>query len=133
MADVEVEFIDNSDMVLLEMIRKKAKALEMVGLAAEGYAKRLCAVDTGRLRNSITHTTGTGNGGLPDPPARPEDSMLKGTPEKDTVYIGTNVEYAPYVELGTVRTPAQPFLRPAATNHTEQYKSIIDRVMKDKL
>lgn len=133
MADVEVEFIDNSDMVLLEMIRKKAKALEMVGLAAEGYAKRLCAVDTGRLRNSITHTTGKGRSDLPDPPAKPEDSMLKGTPEKDTVYIGTNVEYAPYVELGTVRTPAQPFLRPAAANHTEQYKSIIDRVMKDKL
>jgi HK97 gp10 family phage protein len=133
MADVEVEFIDNSGTILREMVAKKAKALEMVGLAAEGYAKRLCAVDTGRLRNSITHTTGTGNSGLPDPPARPEDSALKGTPEKDTVYIGTNVEYAPYVELGTVRTPAQPFLRPAAADHTPQYKEILEKVMKDQL
>jgi len=133
MADIEVEFTDNSGIVLLEMIKKKAKALEMVGLAAEGYAKRLCAVDTGRLRNSITHTTSTGNGSLPDPPARPEDSTPKGTPEKDAVYIGTNVEYAPYVELGTVRTSAQPFLRPAAADHMEQYKSIIKRVMKDQL
>ncbi len=35
------------------------KALEMIGLQAEGYAKenitRVGAVDTGRLRNSITH------------------------------------------------------------------------------
>lgn len=35
------------------------KALEMIGLQAEGYAKenitRVVAVDTGRLRNSITH------------------------------------------------------------------------------
>ena len=27
--------------------------------------------------------------------------------------IGTNVHYAPYVELGTSRAPAYPFLRPA--------------------
>lgn len=49
-----------------------AAALEEVGLAAEGYAKAACPVDTGRLRNSITHV------------ARPDEKA---------VYIGTNVEY----------------------------------------
>ena len=39
----------------------------------------LCPVDTGNLRNSITHT-------------------VDGAGQK--TYIGTNVEYAPYVELG---------------------------------
>ncbi|MBN2940336.1 MAG: HK97 gp10 family phage protein [Collinsella sp.] len=47
-----------------------AAALEEVGLAAEGYAKAICPVDTGRLRNSITHV------------ARPDEKA---------VYIGTNV------------------------------------------
>lgn len=82
-----------------------AAALEEVGLAAEGFAKRLCPVDTGRLRNSITHVT------------RPDDNA---------VYIGTNVEYAPYVEYGTARQEAQPFLRPAATRHGDTYRTIVE-------
>lgn len=33
----------------------------------------------------------------------------------DAVYVvGTNVEYSVYVEFGTSRMPAQPYLRPAA-------------------
>ena len=70
------------------------RALETCGLAAEGYAKRLCPVDTGNLRNSISHAT-----------------------EENVEYIGTNVEYAPYVEMGTTRTRAQPYLKPALVNN----------------
>lgn len=82
-----------------------AAALEEVGLAAEGFAKRLCPVDTGRLRNSITHVT---------------------RPGEKAVYIGTNVEYGPYVEYGTARQKAQPFLRPAATGHGDTYRAIVE-------
>ena len=136
MADAEFDIVDNSQIFVAEMIKKKAKALEMVGLVAEGYAKRLCAVDTGRLRNSITHATKqnlgptnyTDNNGTPY-----SDAVAKTTPESDAVYIGTNVEYAPYVEIGTVRTAAQPYLRPAAADHMDQYRSIIKRVMKGEL
>ena len=77
-------------------------ALEAVGLQAEGYAKMLCPVDTGRLRNSISHAV-SGN----------------------EVYIGTNVEYGPYVEFGTRRQRPQPYLTPAATQHSADYKRII--------
>lgn len=84
----------------------KARALEKIGLVAEGYAKRLCPVDTGRLRNSITHAV---------------------QPGEDAVYIGTNVEYGPHVELGTSRAKARPFLRPAAQDHADQYRSILRR------
>ena len=83
-----------------------AAALEEVGLAAEGYAKAACPVDTGRLRNSITHI------------ARPDEKA---------VYIGTNVEYAPDVELGTVHQKAQPYLKPAASEHADTYRAIIER------
>lgn len=79
------------------------RALEICGGKAESYAKRRCPVDTGNLRNSITH------------------QQLS---DKEEV-IGTNVEYAPYVELGTVKMKARPFLRPAAENHKAEYKAII--------
>lgn len=85
------------------------RALEAVGLQAEGYAKMLCPVDTGNLRNSITHTT---------------------EPSDRSAYIGTNVEYAPYVEYGTSRTKAQPFLRPAAEDHAEEYMAIFQQYLQ---
>lgn len=100
MADFEVE--DHTEEVLDGIEQAKARALEKIGLVAEGYAKRLCPVNTGNLRNSITHTT-----------------------DDEAAYIGTNVEYAVYVEMGTVNTPAQPYLKPAAADHMEKYRSIL--------
>ena len=85
-----------------------ARALEKIGLVAEGYAKRLCPVDTSILRNSITHAD-----------------------DGEAEYIGTNVEYAPYVELGTSRTRAQPYLKPAVVNHSDEYKKIVEAEMRD--
>lgn len=70
-----------------------AKDLQRRALRVDAAAKRLCPVDTGRLRSSITNELGN-DGGL-------------------VAVIGTNVEYAPYVELGTRYAPAQPFLLPA--------------------
>ena len=103
---MQMDFIVKTDNT--EEIKRIAEvatkvALEAVGLQAEGYAKRLCPVDTGLLRNSITHTA-----------------------DDTTAYIGTNVEYAPYVEYGTSRTKAQPFLKPAANDHVNEYKDIFE-------
>ena len=81
-----------------------AKALTMIGQQAEGYAKMMCPVDTGRLRNSITNAIDT---------------------EENAVYIGTNVEYGPYVELGTSRRQPHPYLKPAAADHADEYRSIL--------
>lgn len=79
------------------------RALEAIGLAAEGYAKLLCPVDTGRLRNSITHDVRA---------------------EEDAVYVGTNVEYAAYVEFGTSRMKAQKYMEPAIKDHKDEYEAI---------
>lgn len=87
-----------------------AKALEEIGLLAEGYAKKECPVDTGRLRNSITHAV---------------------VSRERSVYVGTNVEYGPYVELGTRKRAAKPFLRPAAENHGSQYRSILEGTLEE--
>lgn len=135
-ADVDIRVVDHSGDVLKDMLKNRAKALEMIGLLAEGYAKRLCAVDTGRLRNSTTHSTSSfpGVGSYEDNNGNKfNDAKAKEKPEENAVYIGTNVEYAPYVELGTTRTPEQPFLRPAMADHIDQYKETLEKVMKGEL
>lgn len=94
------------------------RALEKVGLTAERYAKMACPVGTpestgkkgymgGTLRNSISHTY-----------------------DKNTAYIGTNVEYAPYVEMGTKKMEARPYLKPAIADHIQEYKNTIEQELK---
>lgn len=94
---------DNREAIANAIDRALVAALEEVGLVAEGYAKRACPVDTGRLRNSITHIVDEGT---------------------RHVIIGTNVEYAAYVELGTRHQKPQPYLKPAANDHYSTYKGI---------
>lgn len=133
---MSVEIHDNSKEVSAAIKEALLRGLEKCGLAGEGYAKRLCPVDTGNLRNSITHAVDE------DEPA---------------AYIGTNSEYAPYVELGTGKyaeggggrpTPLvyqddkgnwhythgnkpQPFLKPAAADHASQYRKILEDELKN--
>ena len=106
---MKVEFKDNSKEFLAEFLRKKALSLIAIGEAAEGHAKDECPVDTGRLRNSISHA---------------EDD--------DTAYIGTNVEYAPAVEFRDIahKTGKAHFLRDAATTHGDEYKNIVETILK---
>lgn len=99
--------IDNSDLFIKAAYAQVQKALKTVGMQAEKNAKKICPVDTGNLRNSITHQN-----------------------DNDTVYIGTNVEYAPYVEMGTSRMRAQPYLGPAIVNHVAEYKETIETILK---
>ena len=110
MADLEVKITSNKDLIQQASNEAIARALEAIGLQAEGYAKMLCPVDTGNLRNSITHTY---------------DSFER------KAYIGTNVEYAAYVEYGTSKTKAQPYLKPAVTDHADEYKQMVEYFLKN--
>lgn len=103
----DVTFNNNANEVLEEFHEQIAVALETIGLVAEGYAKRLCPVDTGRLRNSISHAV-----------------------DNNAAYIGTNVDYAVYVEMGTVKTRAQPYLKPAIVDHADQYQEIVNKAIR---
>ena len=132
---------DNSDKVMSAKDTAVKKALEAIGIRAEKYAKALCPVGTvestgkkgyrgGTLRNSITHEV-----------------------DEDVVTIGSNVEYAPYVELGTgpyFQTPPQweqfsstkgsgegtgyvhprPFLKPAIEGHLDEFKGLAEHIFK---
>src|SRR5687768_16628959 len=71
-------------------ISKPKAILQKVTLIVEGRAKRGAPVKTGTLRRSITSRVETTRG-----------------------YVGSNLEYAPFVEYGTRHMAAQPFLEPA--------------------
>jgi HK97 gp10 family phage protein len=135
---------DNSDQVLSELERAVERALEIIGMKIETYAKARCPVGTvestgkkgyrgGTLRNSITHEV---------------DKSEK------IVTVGSNVEYAPYVELGTghyFQTPPEweqfttsrggggghgyvkprPYLKPAIEDHKDEFERIIRSELGD--
>ncbi|NBJ89857.1 HK97 gp10 family phage protein [Acutalibacter sp. 1XD8-36] len=130
---MKVEFTDNSPEFIKAMQAAAIRALEKCGLTGEGFAKALCPVDTGNLRNSITHQV---------------------KKEELAAYIGSVAEYAAYVELGTGKyypggrkepwtyqdangnwhitngQRARPYLKPAVADHVGTYRSIIEGEMK---
>ena len=131
---MNVTFTDHSAEVKAEFEAACLRALEKCGLVAEGYAKKECPVDTGNLRNSITHEV---------------------KDDEKAAYIGSNSSYAAYVELGTGQyypggrqdpwvyqdakgnwhlthgQRAQPYLKPAVADHSSQYKGIIESELKN--
>ena len=145
---VSFKITDNSDKFLSELKDKTIETLETVGLMAEGYAKRLCPVGTpestgikgyigGTLRNSITHaldgeqdaiSSYTDNAG--NTKGYYSGSMVRDMGNTRSVYIGTNVEYGPYVEMGTSKTKAKPFIKPAVVNHGDEYRQVTERIMR---
>lgn len=78
-----------------QVITKEAIRIALMrnALKVELAAKEMCAVDTGWLRGSITTD--------------------KRYIQKFLVMVGTNVDYGPYVEFGTKKMDARPYLFPA--------------------
>lgn len=137
--DIKSEIQDNSEEVLAELKTAITRALVRMGIQAQSYATDLVPVGTpestgidwyigGLLRQSI---------------------QARVDAEGQNVYIGTNIEYAPYVELGTGKyaeiggsppwvwvdqngdfhytegVRARPFLRPAINDHKQTYRNIM--------
>lgn len=137
---ISVQITENNIPEIFKAVEEaRERAMTKIGIKAEKYAKALCPVGTpesthkkgyigGTLRNSITYeTVNDGN--------------------NSEVQLGSNVEYAPFVELGTgpyfVAPPEweefsskqgsgigggyvhpRPFIRPAILNHLDEYKQI---------
>ena len=131
MADGFGTIIDNSSKILEAFNKQVENGLKAIGSKAEGYAKGDCPVDTGRLRNSITFATSTYHSSG-DEPAQSGDYQQKATPEKVSVYIGTNVEYAPIIEYKDMnhQTGKAHFLRDAATTHSDEYEKTMEAALK---
>ena len=138
-------------------------ALEAIGVQGEGHAQQELEnspkrIDTGLLRNSITHAVDgkppakpsysgntvhgdneatRRNNTVGKPASGPHEGSYSGSAPSEgstqrAVYIGTNVEYAIYVHDGTQRMPkANPFIKNAVTNYADEYRAIVERFMKE--
>ena len=139
MPQIEIQLEDYSADILAALKEQALLGMESIGQEAEGFAKdnltTFPRVDTGRLRNSVSHSVDDG---------------------ETAVYIGTNVEYAPYVEYGTGKyadngqgrqspwmyqdakgqwhwtSGMKPshFLKNAAADHTDRYKAILEAALR---
>ena len=106
------------------------KSAYEIGLIVEGQAKLLCAVDTGRLAGSVT-TQASDHGTNPEAPATGADKIKAPTDENE-VLVGTPVFYGPYLEFGTVRSNAQPFLRPALDLAQGKMLTVVEKHGRDE-
>ena len=132
---------DNTDGVLSAMEKAIERGLEAIGLTAEGHAKKKItqakAVDTGRLRNSITFAVSGESANISSYSGDhgEEGGSYSGTAPNDkekAVYIGTGVEYAIGIETGSHRKAGGVhFLQDAAAGHTDEYKQIMEDAMKN--
>lgn len=116
---MQVKITDNSQAILDALPPAKERALEAIGMQAEANAKievTQAVYDTpespsyrrtGNLRNSISHAY-----------------------DSDSAYVGTNTEYAPYVEMGTSKMPSRPFIRPAVENYMDEYKALAEEMLR---
>lgn len=149
---IETTLVDNAEKVEKALDEQIEQALLAIGATAESYAKLPedsgghTPVDTGRLKNSITFAIagrppnitsyGVDNpGGKEDTQSRPYSGNapqdVGGKPR--SVYIGSNVEYAPKIENGVSgEYTGKHFLRLAITEHIQEYKKLTEEALRDK-
>lgn len=112
--NIDFSMKSNAKQVLEAEQRTIAKILTEWGMVLETEAKKRAPVDTGNLRNSITYETDVAD---------------------KAVYVGTNVEYAPYQEFGTSRMKAANdgvgYLRPAITDNIDRLNHIMEDELKN--
>lgn len=144
MADIDIRIVDHTGETLRDLDSNEDLILEALGLQATGYAQLNSPVDTGLLRNSLTYAiageqpvTSTYKANSADNSGNIREGRYEGSTTKQgnekAVYIGTNVEYAVYQELGSTKTQAQPFIKPAIVDHKDEYKRIIEKGLKGEL
>lgn len=132
-----IKFTDNSEETIRSFNENAEAALEAIGNQAVSHAKKVITeksrVDTGALRNSITHKV---------------SSMFR-------CYIGTNISYAIFHEYGTGihvaggrkspwayqdgkgkwhwtrGIPPIHFIKHAAEDHVDEYKAIFKKYLKN--
>lgn len=143
---------DNLKVTEQQLEKAIEAGLTECGLNMERYAKELCPVGNpnswkypapagyvgGTLRNSISYAldgdvpkgkykvaNGSGAKGYYDTPTPKEGGGR-------AVYVGTNVYYAPYVEMGTSKYPLKrPFIEPAVVGHKDEHKQTLIKHLKD--
>lgn len=97
-------------------------ALIEIGVTVEGEAAKRAPVGT----PESTHKKGYRGGSL-------RQSITSQLVDDNKVAIGTNIEYATYVELGTSKMKAKPYLRPALDDKRDEIPKILEKHLQRKL
>ena len=135
-----MEIKSNRKKILRELDRRMKAACEVIGGIAESAAKDLAPVDTGLLRNSITHGMAGGKLSVSEytddaggQSGRYTGQSVPAEQNQYTVVIGTNVHYAPYQELGApnAHIPPAPFLRPAVEGNADAFKAALKQALEN--
>lgn len=134
---------NNSQLVLESLGEAIERALYAIGVkAVEGSVNAISgrydiapAVDTGRLRASISFITPTdkGGSGQPKPKNAEAGDDLTGTAEQNTVVVGSNVEYAEKVHNGDSKMAARPFLREGIDKTKDKMREQVTKIFKGQL
>lgn len=118
------------DRIAAQLDLKTEAVVRRAAFEIEQKAKMLAPVDTGAMRSSIYTTTAKEDGFHKAAAETLEKRITDLQPldqpsEGDEVMarIGPAVEYAVFVETGTSRQAAQPFLIPAAEEVGRKYNS----------
>ena len=85
----------------------------MIGAAIASQAKLLAPVDYGQLRNSLSASNTSRTEMLNNMAGEKAEALDTQGLKDDEVYVGSNSDHAIFQEYGTVKQPAQPYLRPA--------------------
>lgn len=139
----QVEVIDRTDEAKTAADIAIERALHIIGGKLVRYAALNCPVDTGLLRNSITYALDG------EPPMKGTYKANTGgatgayggqvPPEEDgsrSVSVGTNVEYAEYVEFGEKARHTvgrAHFIRDSVADHMGEYKHILENELRKGL
>lgn len=134
---------NNSQLVISELEKATERALYAIGVkAVEGSVDAISgrydidpAVDTGRLRASISFITPTqkGDSGQPKPANAQAGDELTGTAEQNTVVVGSNVSYSEFVHNGTSKMAGRPFLREGIDRTKDKMQEQVEKIFKGQL
>lgn len=121
MGDVTIRITANRLPTLPARLRQQASAaVRKAAFDIEANAKQSVPVDTGALKNSIytvtdqgsTYGQAVGSASSANPHGHPVAEAPK--PAGISAVVAVGMEYGVYVELGTRKMAARPFLGPAA-------------------
>lgn len=134
---------NNSQLALRELEKATERVLYAIGVkAVEGSVDAISgrydikpAVDTGRLRASISFITPTekGGSGQPKPPNAQAGDELTGTSEKNTVVVGSNVEYAEKVHNGDSKMSGRPFITEGINRTKDKMQEQAEKIFKGQM
>ena len=93
------------DEVIADVQSKLPQAIAEAGMLVEGAAKALCPVSTEATR--------------PGGPHGELRASINSEASGNTAIVGTNKDYAGYVEFGTCKMAAQPYLIPALVDNED--------------